>query len=43
MGIATGIDLEAMIEAAADAEQIVGLELPLAGPPGGRGTRTIPA
>jgi len=28
MGVATGIDLEAMIEAAADAERVIGHKLP---------------
>ena len=42
MGIATGVDLDAMIDAAADAERIVGRQLPsqvLRGPR----TRTVPA
>ena len=43
MGIATGIDLEAMIEAAADAEQIVGRQLPSQVLRAGPRTRTIPA
>jgi hydroxymethylglutaryl-CoA lyase len=43
MGIATGIDLEAMIEAAADAEQIVGRRLPSQVLRAGPRTRTIPA
>jgi hydroxymethylglutaryl-CoA lyase len=43
MGIATGIDLEAMIEAAADAEQIVGRKLPSQVLRAGPRTRTIPA
>ncbi len=43
MGIATGIDLAAMIEAAADAEQIVGRRLPSQVLRAGPRTRTIPA
>jgi hydroxymethylglutaryl-CoA lyase len=43
MGIATGIDLEAMIEAAADAEHIVGRQLPSQVLRAGPRTRTIPA
>jgi hydroxymethylglutaryl-CoA lyase len=43
MGVATGIDLEAMIEAAADAEQIVGRQLPSQVLRAGPRTRTIPA
>jgi hydroxymethylglutaryl-CoA lyase len=43
MGIATGIDLEAMIAAAADAEQIVGRTLPSQVLRAGPRTRTIPA
>jgi hydroxymethylglutaryl-CoA lyase len=43
MGIVTGIDLEAMIEAAADAEQIVGRRLPSQVLRAGPRTRTIPA
>jgi hydroxymethylglutaryl-CoA lyase len=43
MGIATGIDLEAMIEAAADAERIVGRQLPSQVLRAGPRTRTIPA
>ena len=43
MGIATGVDLEAMIEAAADAEQIVGRQLPSQVLRAGPRTRTIPA
>ncbi len=43
MGIATGIDLEAMIDAAADAEQIVGRTLPSQVLRAGPRTRTIPA
>jgi hydroxymethylglutaryl-CoA lyase len=41
MGIATGIDLEAMIEAAADAERIVGRQLPSQVLRAGPRTRTI--
>jgi hydroxymethylglutaryl-CoA lyase len=43
MGIKTGIDLDAMIEAAADAEQIVGRELPSQVLRAGPRSRTIPA
>ncbi len=43
MGIATGVDLEAMIEAAADAERIVGRTLPSQVLRAGPRTRTIPA
>jgi len=43
MGIATGIDLEAMIAAAADAEEIVGRTLPSQVLRAGPRTRTIPA
>ena len=43
MGIETGIDLEAMIDAAADAEQIVGRALPSQVLRAGPRTRTIPA
>jgi hydroxymethylglutaryl-CoA lyase len=43
MGIETGIDLDAMIEAAADAERIVGRELPSQVLRAGPRTRTIPA
>ena len=43
MGIATGIDLEAMIDAAADAERIVGRQLPSQVLRAGPRTRTIPA
>ena len=43
MGIATGIDLDAMIDAAADAERIVGRELPSQVLRAGPRTRTIPA
>jgi len=41
MGIATGIDLAAMIEAAADAERIIGRELPSQILRAGPRTRTI--
>ena len=43
MGIATGIDLEAMIEAAAEAERIVGRKLPSQVLRAGPRTRTIKA
>lgn len=43
MGIDTGVDLEAMIEAAADAERIVGRTLPSQVLRAGPRTRTIPA
>jgi hydroxymethylglutaryl-CoA lyase len=43
MGIETGIDLDAMIEAAADAERIVGRELPSQVLRAGPRTRSIPA
>jgi hydroxymethylglutaryl-CoA lyase len=43
MGIASGIDLEAMIEAAADAEHIVGRQLPSQVLRAGPRTRTVPA
>lgn len=43
MGIATGIDLEAMIDAAADAERIVGRQLPSQVLRAGPRTRTVPA
>ena len=43
MGIETGIDLEAMIDAAADAERIVGRQLPSQVLRAGPRTRTIPA
>lgn len=43
MGVATGIDLEAMIEAAATAERIVGRELPSQVLRAGPRTRTTPA
>jgi hydroxymethylglutaryl-CoA lyase len=42
MGVATGIDLDAMIEAAADAEQIIGRQLPSQVLRAGPRTRTIP-
>lgn len=43
MGVGTGIDLEALIEAAADAERIVGKRLPSQVLRAGPRTRTIPA
>jgi hydroxymethylglutaryl-CoA lyase len=43
MGIDTGIDLAAMIDAAADAERIVGRELPSQVLRAGPRTRTVPA
>ena len=43
MGVATGIDLDAMIEAAADAERIIGRQLPSQVLRAGPRTRTIPA
>ncbi len=43
MGVATGIDLAAMIEAAADAERIIGRQLPSQVLRAGPRTRTIPA
>ena len=43
MGVATGIDLAAMIEAAADAERIIGHQLPSQVLRAGPRTRTIPA
>jgi hydroxymethylglutaryl-CoA lyase len=43
MGVATGVDLAAMIEAAAAAERIVGRELPSQVLRAGPRTRTIPA
>ncbi|HEX9065776.1 MAG TPA: hydroxymethylglutaryl-CoA lyase [Streptosporangiaceae bacterium] len=43
MGIATGVDLDAMIDAAADAERIVGRTLPSQVLRAGPRTRTIPA
>jgi len=42
MGIDTGIDLEAMIAAAADAERIVGRQLPSQVLRAGPRTRTVP-
>ena len=42
MGVATGIDLNAMIEAAADAERIIGRRLPSQVLRAGPRTRTIP-
>jgi len=43
MGIGTGVDLPAMIAAAADAERIVGRTLPSQVLRAGPRTRTIPA
>ena len=43
MGVATGIDLEAMIEAAADAERVIGRQLPSQVLRAGPRTRTVPA
>ena len=43
MGVATGVDLDAMIDAAAQAERIVGRELPSQVLRAGPRTRTIPA
>ena len=43
MGVSTGVDLEAMIEAAAEAERIVGRTLPSQVLRAGPRTRTIPA
>jgi hydroxymethylglutaryl-CoA lyase len=43
MGVVTGVDLEAMIEAAAEAERIVGRPLPSQVLRAGPRTRTIPA
>jgi hydroxymethylglutaryl-CoA lyase len=43
MGVATGIDLEAMIEAAADAERVIGRQLPSQVLRAGPRTRRIPA
>lgn len=43
MGVATGIDLESMIDAAADAERIIGRRLPSQVLRAGPRTRTIPA
>ncbi len=43
MGISTGIDLESMIEAAADAERIIGRQLPSQVLRAGPRTRIIPA
>jgi hydroxymethylglutaryl-CoA lyase len=43
MGVDTGIDLEAMIEAAADAERVIGRQLPSQVLRAGPRTRTIPA
>jgi hydroxymethylglutaryl-CoA lyase len=43
MGVATGVDLDAMITAAAEAERIVGRPLPSQVLRAGPRTRTIPA
>ncbi len=43
MGIATGVDLESMIDAAAEAERIVGRTLPSGVLRAGPRSRTIPA
>jgi hydroxymethylglutaryl-CoA lyase len=43
MGVGTGVDLAAMIEAAAAAERIVGHELPSQVLRAGPRTRTVPA
>jgi hydroxymethylglutaryl-CoA lyase len=43
MGVATGVDLAAMIEAAADAERIIGRQLPSQVLRAGPRSRTIPA
>jgi len=43
MGVATGVDLAAMIDAAAEAERIIGRELPSQVLRAGPRTRTIPA
>jgi hydroxymethylglutaryl-CoA lyase len=43
MGVATGVDLDAMIEAAAEAERIIGRTLPSQVLRAGPRTRTIPA
>jgi hydroxymethylglutaryl-CoA lyase len=43
MGVATGVNLDAMIDAAAEAERIVGRELPSQVLRAGSRTRTIPA
>jgi hydroxymethylglutaryl-CoA lyase len=43
MGVATGVDLESMIDAAADAERVVGRQLPSQVLRAGPRTRTIPA
>ena len=43
MGVATGVDLDAMIDAAAEAERIVGRELPSQVLRAGPRSRTIPA
>ena len=43
MGVATGIELDALIDAAADAERIIGRQLPSQVLRAGPRTRTIPA
>ncbi len=43
MGVATGVDLEAMISAAAEAERIIGRQLPSQVLRAGPRTRTVPA
>jgi hydroxymethylglutaryl-CoA lyase len=43
MGVGTGIDLDAMIDAAADAERIIGRQLPSQVLRAGPRTRTVPA
>jgi hydroxymethylglutaryl-CoA lyase len=43
MGVETGVDLDAMIEAAAGAERIIGRKLPSQVLRAGPRTRTIPA
>jgi hydroxymethylglutaryl-CoA lyase len=43
MGVATGVDLEAMIAAAADAERVIGRQLPSQVLRAGPRTRTVPA
>jgi hydroxymethylglutaryl-CoA lyase len=42
MGVETGVDLEAMIDAAAEAERIIGRQLPSQVLRAGPRTRTIP-
>jgi hydroxymethylglutaryl-CoA lyase len=43
MGVATGIELDALIDAAADAERIIGRQLPSQVLRAGPRTRTVPA